>query len=685
MQRLKDEIKRQLEANKRYVDNNFMYDYEKVENMINNLFSGEMLNIDIFTKLMSVDYLQENLNEIKKTNNVYLSLKNIVSLLENGIVNIDEKLYEKSISSLNPNLVRFIEKLNINLDDIKIYKSLSIDDNSGLNNTWIDEFIKSAIEAISKKQNDMRSEISELIKGLKNSLSKYRYPNANTLSGGKDKIAKAMEINVSIEACKSKIRDLEEVLDTCFRNDEIEPCKKALEYEKLIKLVKDSQLDDSIKQVIMLKIRDINLEYLNSIRNRNENAIISEIDRNASLVNEEIENQYEQNEREINLEETEELENISFDDVISNDSISALALNDEEMVKFQQIRKLIEDYIIKNGAKSNIFNNEENLYILELIEEKTGDKREDYAIDMATNKIFWDFVITDLHKNQKSKESVLEIIDIVSSALQRKEQIDRQNEIIAERFDKFSEIIAEIDDYIKELVKIYKPEREQEKNEIIVDLTNFGERLNNPTDEMIYNDSEYEKTLNIYDAIEERFNNFYSSEVSDEIEDLDNNFDVNDSNYIIFDDSVKKQLKKFKEGFYRAQIIYSINFIRSKEKMNGISKETSVKLLNEGKVHIYEVKDRKTRMYFTKINNNTFYVSGIMKKLTEGGSKVDKTINNISRLGNQKADEYKALFQTMSSGEIHNLCESSYQSVIDILDKEKDTVQQLGGASNGNN
>ena len=92
MQRLKDEIKRQLEANKRYVDNNFMYDYEKVENMINNLFSGEMLNIDIFTKLMSVDYLQENLNEIKKTNNVYLSLKNIVSLLENGIVNIDEKL-----------------------------------------------------------------------------------------------------------------------------------------------------------------------------------------------------------------------------------------------------------------------------------------------------------------------------------------------------------------------------------------------------------------------------------------------------------------------------------------------------------------------------------------------------------------------------------------------------------------
>ena len=216
-------------------------------------------------------------------------------------------------------------------------------------------------------------------------------------------------------------------------------------------------------------------------------------------------------------------------------------------------------------------------------------------------------------------------------------------------------------------------------------MTNFGERLNNPTDEMIYNDSEYEKTLNIYDAIEERFNNFYPSEVSDEIEDLDNNFDVNDSNYIIFDDSVKKQLKKFKEGFYRAQIIYSINFIRSKEKMNGISKETSVKLLNEGKVHIYEVKDRKTRMYFTKINNNTFYVSGIMKKLTEGGSKVDKTINNISRLGNQKADEYKALFQTMSSGEIHNLCESSYQSVIDILDKEKDTVQQLGGASNGNN
>ena len=97
MQRLKEEIKRQIDTNQTFIDNNFMYDYEEVGNVISNLFLNEKLDIDAFNKLMTVDYLKSNLNEIKKLYSESACLERIKNLLKSGISEINIEDYKKCI------------------------------------------------------------------------------------------------------------------------------------------------------------------------------------------------------------------------------------------------------------------------------------------------------------------------------------------------------------------------------------------------------------------------------------------------------------------------------------------------------------------------------------------------------------------------------------------------------------
>ena len=692
MQRLKEEIKRQIDTNQTFIDNNFMYDYEEVGNVISNLFLNEKLDIDAFNKLMTVDYLKSNLNEIKKLYSESACLERIKNLLKSGISEINIEDYKKCIeesSSLNADSLTFIKGLNIDVDDIETYKMFYVDDESGLNNGWIDEYIEIGIKAIVKKQNRIVSEIKELIRSLENTLSRYRYPNYNTANnlGGR---SVATDVSISIEVCKEKVKHLKKILKDCFNGDIIKACHGHDEYVRLITFVIESQLDDSVKQIIMIRLKNINLEYIRNLQSRTNNAIISEIDRNASRVNAEIEEHIanEQDSSQDNIE-NEEASIITFDDIISIDGITNLNFSDEELEKFNKIRSLIEEYLAKNEIKSSVFADEDTLIELQFVDD--GDSRIDYMIQ--DNKVLWNFVIVDLHKNRESKDIVLEIVDTALDRIKNNEIIEKQNKTLGERYDSLDEILDCIDEYLEELYRIYKPEKEAEKNEVISDLVNFRERINNISNDEILNDTEYNKIINLYMAFEDRVSDFKNDEITNEVEDmpeniekevselqnLDEPFDINNNNYIVFDPKFKRQLKKEREGFYLAQVVNSIAKLRNKDR-NGSKR---LKSLTAAAKDGDETKERKIRVFYARSNNNTYYVSGMMVKQGDGRPLDNAKISRYTKTADQKAKELQRELDLLTQVQGHDMCEASYQEIIEILKSKfkKGKSKEIGGAT----
>ena len=119
-------------------------------------------------------------------------------------------------------------------------------------------------------------------------------------------------------------------------------------------------------------------------------------------------------------------------------------------------------------------------------------------------------------------------------------------------------------------------------------------------------------------AFEDRVSDFKNDEITNEVEDmpeniekevselqnLDEPFDINNNNYIVFDPKFKRQLKKEREGFYLAQVVNSIAKLRNKDR-NGSKR---LKSLTAAAKDGDETKERKIRVFYARSNNNTYYV-----------------------------------------------------------------------------
>ena len=57
MERLKEEIKRIIESNQEFINNNLAYDYDTLNNYIDNLLVDDNINLDYLDMILKVDYL----------------------------------------------------------------------------------------------------------------------------------------------------------------------------------------------------------------------------------------------------------------------------------------------------------------------------------------------------------------------------------------------------------------------------------------------------------------------------------------------------------------------------------------------------------------------------------------------------------------------------------------------------
>ena len=670
MDKIKEEMLRQIQDNKKYIEENYKYDFDFLEDTIEKVFFNGEVNYDKLEILNSLDYLKSDSKTLRVVIDNYVSLDRIKKIFQKGLGNIDVEVYSEILNECNNQILSFIESNGINFDSVKCMINLLKGNNLGFDNSWMDSFTSKIIEVIDRKNKQYLSEIKELIISLKNKVVELKFQEYNPSNNRRNRNINIQKIYSEIKIRKEKNTYLKSLLDEVFVGNTVIPCKDYNSFKKLIEFISECQLSENDKVSIIYHLYTVNYEYVKSL---NEQNITNAIDANALEIMDEL------SEREGNtptVDNQETIRNISFDDIMSDEIILSLGLSENELAIFEEFKNHLVAHINSSNPTSKSLDNADNMYLIDELKSNPEIKRMDLIAD-GNNRIEWDLVITDLYQNRMSKTDVLDIATTVIEFIKQKEFFEEQNRLLDERMSQINDIESDIDEFIYELTKIYKREREEEKNKIIIALSNFKNSLNNFTEEIICDDEKFKELLNSYSDLSNMFNDFYNSEYEEEKVEISQDFDINKNNYIIFDESVKKQISKYNEKFYLKQIIDCINFLRSKEKMNGISKDTNVKHLGERDLDVYEVKDKKIRIYYTKINNYTYYVSGIMKKKTEGSSFVDDLMSRYSNLGNKMAEEYKEKFKTMTKVEINDLCEKSWEEVIDIINSKYNNNKQF--------
>lgn len=666
---IEEEVLKQIQQNQKYIDDNFQYNYELVEEYISNLLKDGKVNFDCLKAIMTIEYFQDVKEELKVNCDNYNSLVIIRKVFESDWQNIDFLVIDEIVNSSSDELKNFFYDNGIDSEKLKKINDLLKIDSTSINKESISKYPIYFKDIINSRLKIVESNLNELIKTLNVKLSELKYQEYDSVNNHRNNKKKKLKIYRKIKEASENIVKLNRFLDKFLVADELIPAKDFESFNELIDFILKSGIDDENKSHIIIELYNMNRDYVNSLINVAIDDMQREIESNAAEVMDELTHENTQQELPI------EYEVLDISKIISNDEIKKLDLSETEMEQFNIVISHIINYLEVNSVDSRIFTNPINDYIANEINNDSTISRMDFISD--NNVMQWNYIIYDLHANRNSKDSVL---DIVNSVISKLGDIEREK-INTEHFEEVLVLLNEIDLYIVELSKMYDSKNEDGLNELLNRFYGMKEKLNNLD---VENEEVYNRALEEYENLIISFNEYYDDATLEE--EINTSFN-SDSNYIYFDEKVKKQLDKYPGTFYLNRIIYCINTLRSKEKLGHVSKDEKVKTLNGGVKGMSEVKRLPMRLYYIKIDNNSYYVSGIAKKDKTRSKIYDTRLRKYAKDGKESVKKIKEEMKKMNQAQIHLMFEDNYNSMVAEINKRvknKDN-NQLGGGSNGSN
>ena len=681
MERLKEEIKRIIESNQEFINNNLAYDYDTLNNYIDNLLVDDNINLDYLDMILKVDYLKVIATDLSKVIKEYINLKKLKSILEGGINNIFLTEYEQVINNCPSKIIELLNQREISKEKIEFYKKL-IDENGMFDVSFIDTYIVSNASVADGLIKSVKGEIKELIKTLKNKVSELQFQDYNTSNNRQNMNNQASDIRNMVVACKNKISDLNKILNTCFVNDTMIPCKTKDELYRLLDFIKTSSLSKKDKSSIMLEVQLLNAKVLIRQNELENSELIRAIDENREEVLTDIVERQESPVEDVALEnvqaqpdEQEQVQDdtnvsgtqpqdtpITFDDIINPSIVESWNLNEAEKADFIYLKEQIEAYINKKHPLSKLLNDADYKFYLDTINDGSYERAEAIVNDNIVN---WEFVIYYLHNASDSKENIIELIH----------EIDRKSRL--------DEIIVEISQYINSSMELYKNNEGTDVNSLIDSLSILEGRIKNNKNEYINNDAKFRELLSEYDIVV----NMYLKMLANTVKTDDSLTDLNEEHLIIFAPRVKRQLDDFPDVVYSTKIWDAIDILRKKKRFNA-SKDEKVKRLSTKTPGLSQTKSGTMRCLCYHVMNNIYYVPAITRHDQEHKDKFYRdTMNGYAKDGQKTAKNLREQFKNMTDAEIYNMCEESYAEIIGILASRirENAAKQIGGGTNGDN
>ena len=675
MERLKEEINRQIDENQKYIDDNLAYDYEQLNFYIDNVFVDENVNFEYLDMLLKVDYLKSYVTDLSKMFSQYINLIKLKSMLEGGISNIDISEYEKIINSCPEKILSLLNEKEISKDKIAYYKTL-IEENNLFDVSFIDNYVVSSADIEDNLIKSSKEEIKELIKALKNKVSELQYQDYNSSNNRHRVNAEASDIHDKIIVCKDKIYHLNNMLDSYFQNNGLIPCSDLTEFNKIMDFIRLSGLSKRDKASLMLNIQIMHAEFLSALSKQRNETIIEEIDDNRQKVFGQIEEQTSlgTNEQALNNQEpdvqevSEQPESnldveilITFADIIESSVVDSWNLSEEEKADFNYLKGQVEKYINNLHPTSSILEDEDYKMFLDDIN-IGGSSRAEIMIDDSL--INWEFVIYYLHNCNNSKEDIFGLIREL------------------ERINKIKDLSLEIGDYINDSMLLYANNTREDVDSLINSFSMLEAELRSIDLKYITDEQEYENLLKEYDKLK---NTYYTLLVNSiEKDSVDAKLDK--INLIIFGPRVKRQLDDYADVVYSTRLWDAIDILRKKERFETVN-DQKLKYLKD-KEGMGETKSETMRCYFFKVANNIYYVPAIGRHTDDKrDSLYQQTLIKYAKEGKSTVADLKEQIKTMVFAEIYDMCEGSFSDIMDVLVPRirGNKAKQMGGEQDGSN